>query len=139
GVTPGASLGALFAIYFLPYQSSIVTPISAFIGAGIVSIIIFSISKQSKYNPSVLVLVGMAASALCSAGVDIIVLNTTVGKSASLVWLSGSTYSSTWNNVATLLIVSILMIPMAWILCKDLDAIMLGEDIAKAIGSNVER
>lgn len=139
GVTPGASLGALFAIYFLPIQSGFVTSISAFIGAGIVSILIFSLSRRSKYNPSVLVLVGMAAAALCSAGVDIIVLNTTVGKSASLVWLAGSTYSSTWNNVTTLLTVSIIMIPIVWILCKELDAIMLGEDIARAIGSNVER
>lgn len=139
GVTPGASLGALFAIYFLPYQSNIATPISAFIGAVLVSILIFGISKRSKYNPSVLVLVGMAASALCSAGVDIIVLNTTVGKAASLVWLSGSTYSSTWNHVITLFTTMILMFPIAWLLCKDLDAIMLGEDIATAIGSNVTR
>lgn len=139
GVTPGASLGALFAIYFLPMQSAFATSISAFIGAGIVSLLIFSLSKRSKYNPSVLVLVGMAAAALCTAGVDIIVLNTTVGKSASLVWLSGSTYASTWNNVITLLTLIVIMMPMVWLLCKELDAIMLGEDIAKAIGSNVER
>ncbi|MBZ2174651.1 iron ABC transporter permease [Schnuerera sp. xch1] len=139
GVTPGSALGALFTIYFLPKMSNIMIPISAFIGAILASFVIFGISKKSKYNPSMLVLVGMAVTALCQAGVNIIIINTTVGKSASLVWLAGSTYASTWNNVVTLLVSMLIMLPIAWLLCKDLDAIMLGQDVATAIGSDVTR
>lgn len=43
GVTPGAALGALVAIYFLPYTTSLTISLSAFIGAIIASIVIFAI------------------------------------------------------------------------------------------------
>lgn len=139
GVTPGAALGALFAIYFLPKTSSLTISLSAFIGAIIASIVIFSISRKSKYNSTMLVLVGMAVTAICDAGLNIIIINTTVGKSASLVWLAGSTYGSNWNNVITLVFGIVILGPISWLICKDLDAIMLGEDVATAIGSDVLR
>ncbi len=139
GITHGAGLGALFAIYFLSSKSIILIPICAFVGAVLSSLIIFKISKISNYSPSMLILVGIAVNAICSAGINIIVISTTVGKSASLVWLAGSTYSSSWNNVTVLLTVMAVIFPIAWILCKELDAVMLGEDIAIAIGSNVTK
>lgn len=139
GVTPGAALGALFVIYFLPKTSTFTISLSAFIGAIAASLVIFGISKKSKYNPTMLVLVGMAVTAICQAGLNIIIINTTVGKSASLVWLAGSTYGSNWNNVITLILGIVVFGPIAWLISKDLDAIMLGEDIATAIGSNVLR
>lgn len=139
GITPGAALGALFAIQFIPETSSFLISLSGFVGAMISAGIIFIVSKKSKYNASMLVLVGMAVTAICNAGVNIIIINTSVGKSASLVWLAGSTYGSNWNNVMTLLIIIALMTPVVWFLSKDLDAMMLGEDIATAIGSNVTK
>lgn len=139
GVTPGAALGALVAIYFLKGSTSLTISISAFIGALAAAAVIFIISKRSKYNPIMLILVGMAVTAICDAAVNIIVINTTVGKSASLVWLAGSTYGRNWTNVMTLLVAILTLGPIAWLLCRNLDAVMLGQDIATAIGTNVQR
>ncbi len=139
GVTDGAALGALIAIYFLSKNTNFFIPLTAFIGAILTAFIIFRISKKSKYNPAVLVLVGMAVSAFFSAGVNIIIISTAVGKSASLIWLAGSTYGSTWNNVYLLIFTLILAFPIIWMLSKELDAIILGKEVATALGSNVSR
>lgn len=139
GITPGSALGALVAIYFLPYTTSFSISLSAFIGAIIASIVIFSLSKKSNYNPTMLILIGMAVTAICDAALNIIIINTTVGKAASLVWLAGSTYGSTWSNVITLLLTILIFGPLAWLISKDLDAVMLGEDVATSIGANVTK
>lgn len=139
GVTPGAALGALVLMYFVPHSPNYLITISAFLGAIIAATVIFIISRKSKFNPAMLVLVGMAVTALCSAGVNIIIVNTKVGAAASLTWLAGSTYGSKWSNVIVLGVSLIIFFPISWILSKDLDAVMLGEDVATGIGTNVPK
>ena len=139
GVTPGAALGALMFLYFIPSASKYLIAISAFFGAVIISAAIFMISRKSKFNPPMLVLVGMAVTALCSAGITIIIVNTKVGKAASLVWLAGSTYASSWSDVIVLTVTLVLLFPLSWLLGKDLDSMILGDEVAVGIGTDVIR
>jgi iron complex transport system permease protein len=59
--------------------------------------------------------------------------------SEAYIWLTGTVYGSTWENVRTLAPWTLILIPVAFMFVRHVNIQQLGEDIATGMGSTVQR
>jgi iron complex transport system permease protein len=139
GINAGASLAAVVVIVVFPSAPIYTLPLSAFAGALLMAILIYSLAWNNGSSPILLILMGVGLSAIASAITSLMI---TFGEiydvSNALVWLAGSVYGRTWEQVFSLLPWLIVFVPMALILARHLNALNLGDDVAKSLGSQVE-
>ncbi|MEH1925515.1 FecCD family ABC transporter permease [Nostoc sp.] len=139
GINAGASLAAVVVIVLFPSAPVYTLPLSAFAGALLMAILIYSLAWNNGSSPILLILMGVGLSAIASAITSLMI---TFGEISdvgdALVWLAGSVYSRTWEQVFSLLPWLIVFIPMALTLARDLNALNLGDDVAKSLGNRVE-
>ncbi|MEH1968914.1 FecCD family ABC transporter permease [Nostoc sp.] len=139
GINAGASLAAVIVIVLFPSAPIYSLPLSAFAGALLMAILIYSLAWNNGSSPILLILMGIGLSAIASAITSLMI---TFGEiydvSNALVWLAGSVYGRTWEQVFTLLPWLIVFVPMALTLARHLNALNLGDDVAKSLGSRVE-
>lgn len=139
GINAGASLTAVIVIVLFPSAPIYTLPLSAFAGALLMAILIYLLAWNNGSSPILLILMGIGLSAIASAITRLMI---TFGEiydvSNALVWLAGSVYGRTWEQVFSLLPWLIVFVPMALILARHLNALNLGDDVAKSLGSQVE-
>jgi iron complex transport system permease protein len=139
GINAGASLAAVTVIVLFPSAPIYTLPLSAFAGALLMAILIYSLAWNNGSSPILLILMGVGLSAIASAITSLMI---TFGEiydvSNALVWLAGSVYGRTWAQVFSLLPWLIVFVPMALTLARHLNALNLGDDVAKSLGSQVE-
>jgi iron complex transport system permease protein len=139
GINAGASLVAVAVIILFPSAPIYTLPISAFAGALLMATLIYSLAWNKGSSPLLFILMGVGLSAIASAFTSLMI---TFGEIYSvtdaLVWLAGSVYGRTWEQVLALLPWLIVFVPMALILTRHLNALNLGDDVAKSLGSRVE-
>ncbi|QLE40516.1 iron ABC transporter permease [Nostoc sp. C052] len=139
GINAGASLAAVVVIVLFPSASVYTLPISAFAGALLMAILIYSLAWNNGSSPILLILMGVGLSAIASAITSLMITFGEISDvSNALVWLAGSVYNRTWEQVFSLLPWLIVFVPMALTLARHLNALNLGDDIAKSLGSRVE-
>jgi len=140
GVSGGASLGAVVAIYFgLSGAFAYATPILGLIGAVAAGSITFAVGRGG--GTLTLILAGTAVSALAGSGVAL-ALNFAPSPYAAFeitAWLLGSLSDRTWDHV-------LLAGPFIALGCgllvstaRALDALSLGETQARSLGVDLER
>ncbi len=139
GINTGASLAAVTVIVLFPSAPIYTLPLSAFAGALLMAILIYSLAWNKGSSPILLILMGIGLSAIASAVTSLMI---TFGEiydvSNALVWLAGSVYGRTWEQVFSLLPWLIIFVPIALTLARHLNALNLGDDVAKSLGSRVE-
>ncbi|MDZ7960260.1 MAG: iron ABC transporter permease [Aulosira sp. DedQUE10] len=139
GINSGASLAAVAVIVLLPNLPAGILPLSAFVGALVASLLIYFLAWDRGLHPVRLILIGVGISAVASAFTSLMV---TFGQiddvSQALVWLAGSVYGRTWEQVFAFLPWLVIFVPLALIKAPELNALNLGDDIAKGLGSRVE-
>ena len=141
GVSAGASLGAVLAIFFgLAAATVWALPLFAFIGATLSLALVYRIATQGGHTPTAtLLLAGVAISAFniaMSSFVQAIALeNWEIGKSIVYWTMDGRT----WDHVA--LIAPALAIGITVVSCyrRDLDTLLMGDIHAAALGVDVAR
>ncbi|MGD2183701.1 FecCD family ABC transporter permease [Lusitaniella coriacea] len=139
GVNAGASLAAVTVLVLLPNVPFSVLPFAAFGGALGVSLLIYLFAWQGGSSPLRLVLVGVGFSLIGGAFTSVIV---TLGQinlaSQALVWLAGSVYGRTWEQVIALFpwIAICGVLALCW--ARELNVLHLGDDTARGLGSWVE-
>jgi len=144
GVSSGASLGAVIAIYC---GASLVTPwavpLFAFIGASISLSVVYRIaSNQGQANIATLLLAGVAISALNVAATSLLLaLSLSNWDVARMIiyWTMGGLDGRTWDHV--LIILPIISSGFALLLfySKSLDLLLFGEQHALSVGVDVKR
>ena len=103
------------------------------------AILIYSLAWNNGSSPILLILMGVGLSAIASAITSLIMTFGQISDvSNALVWLAGSVYGRTWEQVFSLLPWLIVFVPMALTLARHLNALNLGDDVAKSLGSQVE-
>jgi iron complex transport system permease protein len=139
GINAGASLAAVTVIILFPAAPIYTLPLSAFAGALLMAMLIYSLAWNNGSSPILLILMGVGLSAIASAFTSLMI---TFGEiysvSDALVWLAGSVYGRTWEQVFSFLPWLIVFVPMALTLARHLNALNLGNDVAKGLGSLVE-
>lgn len=142
GVSSGASLGAVIALYLgLATVSVWALPLCAFIGAGLTLFLVYRIASQRGHTATgTLLLSGVAVGALNTALSSLILAlslnNWEVGRMI-IYWSMGGLDGRTWDHVWLLLPFATLGIAMLLFFSRHLDALLLGEVHAASIGVDV--
>lgn len=139
GVSSGAGLGAMLVIILWPGLPVYLLPIAAIVGAGIAAAIVFSLSWKKGLNPSAVVLLGIAMSAIAGAGIQVLIVRGAVYGSSGFIWLTGSTYARTWDQVKIIGVFLLLLIPLAWWLARRFELLVFDDHSASGLGLNVRR
>lgn len=138
GVSAGAGLAAVTLIVALPAAPVAALPFAALAGALAAALLVGSLAWTRHDSPLRLILVGIGLTAVASA---LTTLMLTFGDiedvSRALVWLAGSVYARGWEDLRAILPWLALFIPAALLLAPQLDALNLGEEVARGLGSRV--
>ncbi|HZV19677.1 MAG TPA: iron ABC transporter permease [Sphingobium sp.] len=139
GVSAGAALGAVIAIYFgLAMLYPLATPILGIVGALLAGLLTFTIGRGGTLT---LILAGAAVSGLAAAGLSL-ALNLAPSPYAAYEitsWLLGSLSERSWAQV--LLAAPFILAGLACLVAtmRALDALTLGEAQAASLGIDVDR
>jgi iron complex transport system permease protein len=140
GASAAATLGMLFGAFsfFGKYSLSI----SAFLGAAVTIIIVYSLSKvHGRINMAQLLLSGVAISMIMDGVTRIITLSApnALGLHNATFWMSGSLAGAKWGYLKLPLIVLLICMVILMINYRGLNLLLLGEENAGALGINVKR
>ncbi|KAM3096892.1 FecCD family ABC transporter permease [Phormidesmis sp. 146-35] len=139
GINTGASLAAVSVIVLFPEAPVYALPFSAFGGAAVMAALIYGLAWNGGSSPILLILMGIGLSAIASAFTSLLItFGSIYDVSQALVWLAGSVYGRTWEQVVSFLPWLIVLVPAAFGLARHLNVLNLGEDMAKGLGSRVE-
>lgn len=139
GVSSGASLGAVIAIYFgLASTVPLVTPIMGIAGAMIAGLVTFTIGRGGTLT---MILAGAAVMGLAGAGLSL-ALNFAPNPYAAYeitTWLLGSLSERTWPQL--LLVTPFILAGVTCLIftMRALDALTLGEMQAASLGIDLDR
>ncbi|HEY2144570.1 MAG TPA: iron ABC transporter permease [Steroidobacteraceae bacterium] len=140
GVSAGAALGAVVAIYFgFATRFASAAPLFGLAGAALASILTFALGRGG--GTITLVLAGAAVSALAAAGIAL-ALNLAPNPYAAfeiMTWLMGSLADRSWVQVLLVTPFILLGSAMLLITARGLDALALGESQAQSLGINLRR
>lgn len=144
GTSSGAALGAVTAIYFgLAANNIYAVPACAVLFAFLSMLIVLLIATTggltSRYT---LLLAGIAFNAIFSALTSLlIVLSTDQFEMARKIvgWLMGDLTNRSWEHVQIVLIIALISSLASMLYARDLNIIMLSEEIAANLGVNVFR
>lgn len=137
GISSGAGLFGIFILVILPQYQRFV-PIAAFCGAMLAAIIIYSLAWKGGIEPTRIILAGVAVSALFSAGISATLVFFSDRVHGALTFMNGSLSSRSWPEVYTILPYSIIGIIIAFLFSKKMNILVLGDDVARGLGLNVE-
>ena len=141
GVNAGAGLAAVAIIVWFRDVPIKLLPIVTFAGALATAFTIYILAwKNGESSPIRLILIGVAiASVLSSLTTFMMVFGEINDVQQAQVWLAGSVYGSSWEQVHTLSLWLLMLMPMAIFFARQLNTLSLGDDIARGLGSKVER
>lgn len=134
GITSGAGFGALAVLIAWPQLPISLLPIAAIIGAVGSAAIVFAFAWRKGLNPSVLILLGIAVSAIGAAGIQVLIVRGSLWGSTGFIWLTGTTYGRTWDQVNTIAIFLLVLLPLAWNLGRRFDLLAFGDDSSIGFG-----
>jgi iron complex transport system permease protein len=139
GVSSGAALGAVIAIYFgLAALSPVTGPLMGMVGALGACALTFALGRNGTVA---LVLAGAAVSSLTAAGIAL-ALNFAPNPYAAyeiMSWLLGSLADKSWTQVQLVLPFVLVGGVLLALTGKALDALSLGEAQAQSLGVNLSR
>ncbi len=140
GVSAGAALGAVIAVYFgFATHFATAAPLLGLVGAVLASVVTFALGRGG--GTITLVLAGAAVSALAAAGIAL-ALNLAPNPYAAfeiMTWLMGSLADRSWDHV--ILVTPFILLGCAMLLftARGVDALTLGEAQAHSLGINIGR
>jgi iron complex transport system permease protein len=138
GISSGASLVAVSMLVLFKGISANLLPLAAFGGAMLVAFLIYMLAWRGGDSPIRLILVGVGLGAITSAATSMMITFGDINDvQRALIWLTGSVYARSWNEFWPLFGWVLLFAPLACFLARDLNALNLGEDVARGLGSNV--
>lgn len=139
GVNAGAALAAVTLIVVFPSVPIAVLPLAAFGGALSVAILIYLLAWNGGSAPVRLILVGIGFSLIAGALTDIMVtFGNIYDVSQALVWLAGSVYGRSWGQAIAFTPWLIVFGLLSLLLSRELNALQLGDDVARSLGSRIE-
>ena len=137
-ITNGAGLIAVTVLIFLPNLAFYWLPIFAFIG-GVLSFILLWMICGFNFRPIKMAIIGVALSALWAAISHYLMLTNPVEINTAMLWLTGSLWGRSWAYVNVVLPWLLVLLPLPFIFCRDLDTLGLGENKAATLGVSVNK
>mgnify|MGYP004466913315 FL=1 len=138
GINNAAGLIAVSVLMFLPNLAFYWMPIFAFLG-GVLSFVILWIVCGFNFRPIKMAIIGVALSALWAAISHYLMLTNPVEINTAMLWLTGSLWGRSWSYLNVVLSWLIVLLPLPFIFCRDLDTLGLGENKASTLGVTVNK
>lgn len=139
GVEAGAGLAAVMLLVLFPATPVSLLPLAALTGALMAALLVYGLAWHHGSAPMRLILVGIGIGAIASAVTSLMItLGNIDDVSQALVWLAGSCYGRTREQVQVLLPWLIVLIPLSLLSARDLNTLSLGDEVARGLGSAVE-
>lgn len=141
GVTAGATAAAVLVIVAgagLGLGAGAV-PAAAFAGGLVTMTAVYLLAYRGGLSAYRLVLVGIGIAAVCSATTQWLLTKADLyDVQRATVWLTGSLNGRGWDDVRTLAVASLVLVPAVLLLARPLRGLQLGDDAARATGVPVE-
>ena len=138
GINNAAGLVAVSVLMFLPNLAFYWMPIFAFLG-GVLSFVILWIVCGFNFRPIKMAIIGVALSALWAAISHYLMLTNPVEINTAMLWLTGSLWGRSWSYLNVVLPWLVVLLPLPFIFCRDLDTLGLGENKASTMGVTVNK
>nr|WP_092072355.1 iron ABC transporter permease [Dendrosporobacter quercicolus]NSL48572.1 iron ABC transporter permease [Dendrosporobacter quercicolus DSM 1736]SDM40646.1 iron complex transport system permease protein [Dendrosporobacter quercicolus] len=138
GVSAGAGLAAMSVMILWPGLTALV-PAVAFAGALAAAGIVFMLSWDRGVQPLRLILAGVALAAFFGGGMSALMVFHSDKIQGTVNWMAGGFQGRSWNHVRMILPYSIAGIVGAMLSYRYLNALQLGDEVAKGLGIRVER
>ncbi len=138
GVSAGASFGVALSIT-LGYAVFLGLPLSAMFGALATTALIFLVGSRHKVSQTTLLLTGVAANYILSAGMTLLMFLNHEQYDRILFWTLGSFTSSTWKQALFMLICAVLFILPIRLAHTEMDMLLLDEGSALASGLPLQK
>lgn len=140
GVNAGAGLAAVSCIVVFSSFPSALLPLAAFGGAFAVATLLYLLAwRGSSSSPLRLILIGIGLGAVATAlTTTMIVFGEIFEVSRAVIWLTGSVYGRTWEQVYSLLPWLVVFVPLSFALSRNLNVLNLGEEVARGLGNRIE-
>lgn len=138
GVSAGAALVAVTLIVVFKEVPAGVLPFAAFAGSLLIAGLIYILAWRGGDSPIRLILVGIGLGSITSAAITLMItFGNIYDVQRAMIWLSGSVYGRSWSEFWALLPWVALLVPIAFLLSRQLNALNLGEEVARGLGSRV--
>ncbi len=137
GISQGAGLAAVLLMTVFPSISISWLPWAALSG-GFLSALLLWCLCGSHSNAIKLALTGIAMAALYSSAVDFLMLTRPLEINNALLWLTGSLWGRSWDQI-TMLLPWVILVPLGFALSKKLNLISLGDDAATSLGQSIPK
>ncbi len=126
----------LFTVFFSNYLNINILFYSAF-GAlvGFIVTVLSSIENK-KMMQTKLIVIGIAIGALFKAFCQFIIMQTDEKLSSLVSFITGTLYPVTWVTVEQILYPSLILIPIALVLYKKLDLLLISDEASSGVGFN---
>lgn len=146
GITGGASVAVVGFLAFFSDESNALTvsikwmPVAAFAGAAVVAFLVYILAWKNGVSPIRLVLIGIGIMTLMKALTTLMmVFGPIYQASQANIWITGTVYGSTWDNVSILVPWILLLLIIAFIYARNVNIQELGDEIAIGVGGHVQR
>ncbi|WP_188398275.1 iron ABC transporter permease [Sporomusa sp. GT1] len=137
GVSAGAGLAAMAVMILWP-GLTVLVPAMAFAGALVAAAIVFLLSWDRGVRPLRLILAGVALAAFFGGGMSALMVFHSDKVQGVVNWMAGGFQGRSWDHVSMILPYSIIGIVGAVLSYRYLNALQLGDDVAKGLGIRVE-
>lgn len=140
GVSAGAGLAAVSLIVGFDQVSTAWLPFAAFGGALVAALAVYLLAWTGGSTPLRLILIGIGITAIAQALTTVMITFGEINQvSQAMIWLTGSVYGRTWEHLRALLPWLLVGVPIALVGARHLNALQLGDDVARGIGTAIER
>ncbi|EGR1112997.1 Fe(3+)-hydroxamate ABC transporter permease FhuB [Vibrio cholerae] len=139
GVSSGATFALVFASLFLGQSLQSTHWMTALLGSAAVLVVLLLLGRRHHYVPSILILTGIAITALLEALVQFTLAKGTGDSYQILLWLSGSIYRVTGEQALLLSVGVVGLTLLALGLSRWLTLISIGRGFATARGLSASR
>lgn len=138
GITGGASVAAVAFLTYVEGVSIHWLPAVAFVGAVLLTIVLYALAWKNGLAPLRLVLIGVGLGAAMSALTTLFIVTSPLLTNKAMIWLTGSVYGASWSNVYTLLPWVVVLLPVSFVLARHVNVQQLGDEVATSVGGRVQ-
>lgn len=138
GVSSGAGFGVILSLLVMPKLFALV-PLFAFVGAFLSTLFIVTISRKIGMTRGTVVLVGLAFSAILSAGISFISLIDTDVLVSYNAFSIGSLSGVNFDELVLPFVMTVIVFIISMVLSGKMDLLCLGDSVATGLGLNVSR
>lgn len=137
GISSGAGLAGIIILIIFPQYQYLVPPF-AFLGAMLAAMMIYIFAWKGGIQPMRVVLAGVAVSSILGAGISALMVFFSNKVHGAIMFMNGGLSAKGWPEIYMILPYTMAGFILAIFMSERLNILVLGDDIARGLGLNVE-